>query len=102
MDSPSNSLSCSNTTSSLNDSPTFYCHLFLPLRSSNSNTHLSTLASSSVAPNNSVGDIYERLPTAWAEMSEAEKAETVGWVEVPVKTEQAVYSFSRQKQAILV
>ncbi|KAI9591095.1 kinase-like domain-containing protein [Syncephalis fuscata] len=43
---------------------------------------LPALASSFTTPNNSVGDIYERLPAAWAAMSLAEQAKIVGWVEV--------------------
>ncbi|KAI9593457.1 hypothetical protein BDF19DRAFT_415295 [Syncephalis fuscata] len=75
MDSPNNLLNCSNTTLFLNGSP----HISLPPSAlpfvAEPDTHSATNA---VA----LGYIYERLPTAWAEMSEAEKAETVGWVEV--------------------
>ncbi|KAI9591235.1 hypothetical protein BDF19DRAFT_469016 [Syncephalis fuscata] len=43
---------------------------------------LPALALPFTTPNNSVGDIYERLPAAWAAMSLAEQAKIVGWVEV--------------------
>ncbi|KAI9592109.1 kinase-like domain-containing protein [Syncephalis fuscata] len=44
--------------------------------------YVPALASPFVTPNNSVGSIYEKLPTAWATLSEAERAEVAGWIEV--------------------
>ncbi|KAI9599642.1 hypothetical protein BDF19DRAFT_410280 [Syncephalis fuscata] len=44
--------------------------------------HVPALASPFVTPNNSVGSIYEKLPTAWATLSEEKQEKAVAWIEV--------------------
>ncbi|KAI9590943.1 kinase-like domain-containing protein [Syncephalis fuscata] len=103
MDSPNNPFSCINAASSINNPP----RISLPPPASpfvaepvtysatkdisyelssavqvTNTAYVPALASPFVTPNNSVGSIYEKLPTAWATLSEAERAEVAGWIEV--------------------
>ncbi|KAI9593400.1 kinase-like domain-containing protein [Syncephalis fuscata] len=103
MDSPNNPFSCINAASSINNFP---CISLPPPASPfvaepvtysatedisyelssavqvTNTAYVPALASPFVTPNNSVGSIYEKLPTAWATLSEAERAEVAGWIEV--------------------